>query len=198
MKERLGSTSSIAVLGLCLGVFVLPALGQNNNVKKHAQIKLKAPGNTGSSQQHEAVPRQNAERVNQPQPAEQAISGDCRALEQQAHQLAAEEKNLLAQATAKRQEADALLLRAQEAERERLALVHTSVGKHRRQNPAAEEKERERAELHRQSDEVEKQREALHRQADDLARRREAIEREHEQQCGRRIAYQEGERPVRK
>ena len=200
MKERLGSIGWIIVLGVCCGVATTPARGQNIS-GKHPAVKVKGPRTVQSGSQqheHESGSHQNPERVNQQEPAGQAVSGDCHALAQQAHQLAAEEKNLLSHAAAKKQESSALLLRAQEAERERVALLHTSAGKHRRQNPAAEEKERERAEFHRQSDAIEKEREALHRQADELARQREAIEREHQQQCGRRITYQENERPVRK
>jgi hypothetical protein len=198
MEKRLGSASSMVVLVICLGVVAVPALTQNN-AAKHTQIKVKAPRNTETgSQKRGTVSRENPERVNRQEPAGGAVNGDCHAMEQRAHQLAAEERNLLEQAAAKKQEANALLQRSQEAERERLALLHTSMGKHRHQSPAAEEKERQRTEFHRQSDEIEKEREAVHRQADEVARQREAIEREHQQRCGRRIAYGENERPVRK
>lgn len=197
MKERLGWMQSLPVLGLCAGVLAVPAIAQNK-ATKHPQVKVKALSTTAQEAPKHEVPRQNAERVNRQESARQPVSGDCHALEEQAHQLAAEEKNLLRETETKKHEADALLLRAQEAERERVALLQTDVGTRPPQSSTAQEKEKERVEFHRQSDELEHQREALHQQANEVARQREAIEREHQQRCGRRIEYGEHERAERK
>jgi hypothetical protein len=151
-------------LGLALSGGALAAPGNQKPVKKPMQIP---PGWAGAHDR-----------------------SACKALNSQAKELLAREKQLHEQAKAKEGEEKALIAQATQIERQRVAEEHSLRTV---QNKGAEEsrlkaQEQQHVNLEHQATEKSKEREALIKQADEVGKERRGIEERHKQECGRGAA----------
>jgi hypothetical protein len=142
---------------------------------------LAAPGN------QKPVPPVKKANANPPQKTGQweQEKGPCHALNLQAKELLAKEKQLLAEAKEKEAEEKALIAQASQVERQRVAEEHSL--RKGQNNSAAETQiktqEQERVNLEHQATEKSNERKALIKQADELGKQRLGIERQHKQEC---------------
>jgi hypothetical protein len=109
----------------------------------------------------------------------------CKALNSQAKELLAQEKQLHEQAKSKEAEEKALIRQATQIERQRVAEEHSlrTVQNKRAEESQLKSQEQQRVNLEHQATEKSREREALIKQADEVGKQRRGIEEQHKQEC---------------
>jgi uncharacterized protein YyaL (SSP411 family) len=148
---------------------------------------LAAPGN------QKPVKKTNANPPKMGQGAQDKSA--CRALNSQAKELLAREKQLHEEAKAKEGEEKALIAQATQIERQRVAEEHSlrTVQNKGTEESRLKAQEQQRVNLEHQATEKSKEREALIKQADEVGKQRRDIEERHKQEC----QHGAGSKPVK-